>query len=480
MRNSNTIILVSDEHHRDILGCYGDPLAITPNLDRLAEKGVRFAQAFTNSPICVPARAALATGRYPHQTGYWDSVTPFDGQSRSSAGYLRACGHETVSAGKLHYRSTQDDNGFSREMIPMHIKNGVGFLSCLLRDPPVALSGTGDFFEGMGAGESSYIRFDNQTTDTACAWLEEAAQATHAKPWVMQVGLMAPHYPLIVPDAFYRLYDGVTFPSPRQYTMQERPDHPAIEAYRQASQYDQDFDDETLQKAMRAYYGLCSYLDSKVGQILDTLENTGLIETTRLIYTSDHGENLGHRGLWGKSVMYDDSVAIPMIMSGPDLPEHVVVDTPVSLVDIYPTVIEWAGETLTAEDADLPGETLTARLADPAADRAIFCENHDWGSNTGMFMLRTLNWKIVRYGRDDYPDQLFDMTHDPHERHDLAADPDHANTLEDMRARLSAVLDYRAVNAEVLEAQQAKIAAHGGRDAILAMPDEGYTPAPVA
>ena len=218
--------------------------------------------------------------------------------------------------------------------------------------------------------------------------------------------------------------------------------------------YDDGFDADRVRIARRSYYGLVSFLDHNIGLILDALEQAGVADTTRTIYSTDHGDNLGHRGFWGKSVMYDDSSALPLIAAGPDIPEGLTVETPVSLVDIGPTLMEFAGASAEPADADLPGESLALRFADPGADRAVFSEYHDWSSITGMFMLRTRDWKIVRY--PGYDDQLFDMRADPQEKYDLAADPAHVATLNDMRTRLAGILDIEQVNDSAFAEQRAK------------------------
>ena len=319
MRPTNTVIILSDEHNRDIAGCYGDNVARTPNLDRLARDGVRFSNAYTNSPVCVPARASFATGRYPHQIGAWDSATPYDGTVKGWGARLLAAGHEVVSVGKLHFRCTEDDNGFSREIVPMHVHNGVGWVSSLLRAPPAPLATARELATDIGAGETAYTRYDREVTNLACEWITEVAGRTHEKPWVLYVGLVAPHFPLVAPESFFHLYDD-DIPPPRQYAEAERPRHPVLDALRAASDYDAGFDVEKVRIARQAYYGLCSFMDDNVGRIVRAICETGQEETTRFIYSSDHGDNIGNRGLWGKSVMYEDSVAIPLIAKGPDLP----------------------------------------------------------------------------------------------------------------------------------------------------------------
>ena len=476
MHPTNTVIIFSDEHNRDIAGCYGDKVARTPHLDRLARNGALFSNAYTNSPVCVPARASFATGRYPHQIGAWDSVSPHDGSVDGWGARLSSAGHEVVSIGKLHFRSTEDPNGFSREILPMHVHNGVGWLSSLLRRPPVPLETAKDLAIDIGAGETAYTRYDRDVTARACEWIAEAAGRDHEKPWVLYVGLVAPHFPLIAPEEFFQLYEGADVPPPRQYAERERPRHPVIDALRAASNYDTGFDLERVRIARQAYYGLCSFLDDNLGKIVRAIAETGQTETTRIIYSSDHGDNIGHRGLWGKSVMYEDSVAVPLVVSGPDLPIGEVVGTPVSLVDLHPTIMVFAGGQPHEADGDLPGTSLTEIIRNPNGDRAVFSEYHDWSSITGMFMVRKGDWKLVRY--PGYPSQLFDLRNDPHEMVDLGASPNHRDVAAMMEAELAKIVDVEEVNDRAFADQARKIQRYGGREAILRSEDLGYTRPP--
>ena len=478
MRATNTIFILSDEHNRDVVGCSGDPVVKTPNLDAMAANGVRFSNAYTNSPVCVPARASLATGRYPHQIGAWDSTMPHDGATKGWAARLVDAGHEVVSIGKLHYRRTEDPNGFSREIVPMHVHNGTGWLTSLLRTPPVMLAGADDMAASIGVGETRYTAYDRKVTRLACDWIAEAAARDHAKPWVLYVGLVAPHFPLIAPQAFHDLYAEDDIPPPRQYAEAERPRHPVLDAMRKWSNYDDYFNDEKVRIARHAYYGLCSFLDDNIGQILQAVSDAGLEEETRIVYTSDHGDNIGHRGLWGKSVMYEDAVALPLLMTGPDLPKGKVVDTPVSLVDMHPTLTAFSGLPRHPDDDDLPGANLVRFCADPDKDRPIFSEYHDWSSITGMFMMRRGPWKLVEY--PGYAPQLFNLVDDPHERHDLADNPAHGQVLKDMRSAMAIVGDVDAINARAFADQNAKIEQLGGRTAIQRAPEQAYTPPPQA
>lgn len=478
MRPTNTIIIMSDEHNRDILGCHGDPIARTPNLDRLAADGTRFSSAYCNSPVCVPSRASFATGRYVHQIGAWDSTAPFDGSSKGWGARLVDAGHEVVSIGKLHFRSSEDQNGFSEEIVPMHVYGGVGWATSLLRDPPVVIEGCEKMAGEIGPGENRYTAYDRDITARTRRWLAEAAQRPPGKPWTLYVGLIAPHFPLQAPQEFYDLYEGVNISPPRQYDEADRPRHRVLNELRKHSPYDEHFNAEKVRVARQSYYGLCSFLDHNIGQILQALKENGLCGNTRVIYTSDHGDNMGNRGLWGKSTMYEDSVAVPLIVSGPDIPKGRVEETPVSLVDLHPTLTGFAGLSPHPEDADLSGRSLMDVLEHPDPERPVFSEYHDWSSITGMFMLRKGPWKLVEY--PGHRPQLFNLRDDAHEVHDLARLTEHAAMLIALRGELSKIADIEAINKTAFADQNVKIKDLGGRLAILNMSDQAYTPPPEA
>jgi len=199
---------------------------VTPNLDRLAREGTVFTSAYTPSPICVPARASLATGRYVHDTRCWDSAEPYRGDVPGWGHHLIAEGHDVVSIGKLHYRSNHDDNGFAQEHIPMHVSEGVGWVLGLVRSPlPPYERGPRELAEQVGSGESEYVAYDRKVLGLAVDWLEQHAGASD-KPWVLFVSFVSPHYPLVAPQEFYDLHDSITVGWPHRNGA--KPDHPAL------------------------------------------------------------------------------------------------------------------------------------------------------------------------------------------------------------------------------------------------------------
>ena len=159
----NIVILMSDEHNRDCAGCYGHPLVRTPNIDRLAARGTRFTDAYCNSPICVPSRASFATGRHVHRTGHWDNAFPYAGAPDSWHHAVRAAGGDAVSVGKLHFRGG-DDDGFTEEILPLHVVDGLGDLKGMLRRPLPDKAGADAMARDAGRGESEYYRYDRASS----------------------------------------------------------------------------------------------------------------------------------------------------------------------------------------------------------------------------------------------------------------------------------------------------------------------------
>jgi choline-sulfatase len=473
-RPANLLFIISDEHAAGAIGAAGHPHIQTPHLDRLAAGGTRFTHAYTPSPICVPARACLASGRYLHQLHNWSSAEPYFGQPRGWGHQLLDLGHTVTSIGKLHFRSTEDENGFGQEILPMHVLEGTGWVKGLLRnDPPDYTQACRELAEQVGPGESSYTEYDRAIARESAAWLQRQTQAPDQKPWVLFVSFVCPHYPFIAPPEFMDRYDPANIDLPAQLGP---PKHPALREMYRFYDYASYFDDARTREARAAYYGLCSFLDDNIGQVLAALDASGQREHTRVIYTSDHGELLGEHGMWTKMLMYEQSVGIPMIIDGPDIPAGQLVDTPVSLVDVHQTAIEGLGHTLSAEDMDLPGVSLLRTASGERPERAILSEFHDGGSPTGMFMIRLREWKYIYY--PGFRPQLFNLAQDPAEIDDLATDPGSTAILAECEQALRGILDPEAVNARAFADQALKIAELGGREGILSLHDFGFTPTP--
>jgi choline-sulfatase len=477
MKPRNLLFIMSDEHSKRVLGCNGHPTIRTPNLDRLAASGVRFTDAYCNSPICVPSRASFQTGRYVHDIRFWDNAIAYDGSVPSWAHRLKAAGHRVDSIGKLHFRSADDDNGFTKEHMPLHVVEGKGDPIGMLRDPPPPRLAALKLAKDAGRGDSSYQGYDDRITEAAEGWLRERSTEPSDKPWVLFVSLVCPHFPLIARPEWFDLYPLDSVPWPGLYSPAERPTHPYVEAMRACQIYDQGFDDpQKVRTAIAAYMGLVSFVDHNVGRLMKVLEDTGLGAETRIIYTSDHGDNLGTRGLWGKSNMYEESAAVPMLMAGPEVPQGVTCREPVTLVDCFPTIVDCVGLAPHRDDRDLPGSPLMDIVRGTAPERTVLSEYHAAGAATGAFMIRKGRFKFVYYV--GMPPQLFDLETDPYETRDLGQNPGYAGLVADCEIALRKVVDPEAADALARKDQGERVAALGGREAILAKGSFGYSPVP--
>jgi choline-sulfatase len=474
---SNLVIIMSDEHNPKIMGASGHPVVKTPHLDALAARGTMFTSAYTTSPVCVPARAAFAVGKYVHQIGYWDNADAYDGAIPSWHHRLRDAGHYTASIGKLHFRGVEgDDYGFNEMQIAMQIIEGKGDLMGLVRNDLPERKLSWKIAKLAGPGETSYTSYDRDITTRAQIWLREEAPKHTDKPWVLFVSLVCPHFPLVAPAEFYYRYPAESVRLPKQYAPGERPQHPYLRDYAESFCYDKYFDPEKLSKAIRAYYGLVSFVDDNVGKVLKALDETGLAANTRVLYTSDHGDNLGARGLWGKSTMYEEVAGVPLIIAGPDIPAGRKVAIPANHVDTYPFIMQCVGEDRPAMYDNHPGHSLFALAAGEVPDRNVLSEYHGMGSTTGAFMIRHGRYKYVHYVA--YAPQLFDLESDPEELRDLAQDPEHAKALAECRERLYAICDPAAVDARAKKRQAELLALNGGRDAVIKRGDLGFSPPP--
>lgn len=475
MQPANLLFFMSDNHARSAMGCSGNPLIHTPALDALAARGTRFANAYTASPLCCPARAALATGRFPFQTGFWDNAIVYDGSVPSWMHRLRNAGHDVVSVGKLHFRTSDDDNGFSQELAPMHILNAKGGVSMLLRwsdEEPINRGQWELYLEQSGPGSSHYQEYDAEISRLAMDWLKRHA-GRKTQPWALFVSYVSPHPPFCVPQELLDLYPLDRVPLPPLYRSLERPLHPSLAHLRHIMGFQAMDDEASLRRITASYYALVTHLDRQIGAVLEAARELGMLENTRIIYTSDHGEALGAHGLFGKANLLDPGAGVPLLMCGPGVPAGHVATAPVSHVDLYPTIVEGAGLAVDPADGGLLGHSLHHMAT---RQSPVFAEYHAAGSRRGAFMLRSGDYKLIHHV--DAPPQLFNMVRDPIEAHDLAADPVARDRLDDMQRQLHALCDPQAVDLRARADQRRKADYWGGNAAILKEGLLVYTPPP--
>jgi choline-sulfatase len=466
------IVFVSDNHARGASGCYGNPIVKTPAIDSIARRGTRFTAACSASPLCVPARAAMATGRFPHQTGYWDNAIAYDGRVTSWMRRLRDQGHFVSSIGKLHYRSADEDHGMTEELLPMHL-HGRGAVTGLLRgydaEMPKAPGVIADLYEGLaGEGETHYQEYDRQITERAVAWLRDH-RAGSDRPDVLIVSYISPHPPFRVPRRFLDLYAEAEMPLPPGFDRASN--HPAVSHVRWLDGT-QRLEEAALRRVASGYFGLVTHTDEQIGHVLREMESLGILEDSCVAYTSDHGDMLGAHGIYGKRVLYEGSLGVPLIMAGPGIREGHVSRQLTSHVDLYPTFVQAVGARLEKDDQDLPGTSLWPALrGSDDLTRPLFAEFHGQGTKAAGYVLRQRDEKLIHHV--GMPQQIFDLAEDPDENVDLAG----SAKGEAISARLTPLLrnicDLDAVDARAKADQRAKAESYGGPDVVA---NAGYIP----
>lgn len=458
----NVLIVMSDEHAPMFSGPYGHGMVRTPHMDRLAAEGVTFANAYCNAPLCVPSRMSFLTGRYASRLGVFDNASPLRSDVPTYAHLARAAGYDVALAGQQHFVGPDRLHGFQCQLArdiasdltskAADWRAGVG---------PEAEPWTGPY--EAGPGTSAYNLADDEVADAAISWLREPARLE--KPWVLCASFLAPHFPLVVPEQFWNLYplDEIDMPNSPQTPLHEQ--HPVHQRMRRILGLSE-YPDEVIRRARAAYYGLISYVDEKIGQLLAALDQTGRADDTLVIYTSDHGEMNGEHGLWRKSNFYEQSVRVPLQMRWPnELPAGRSVGEVVSLVDVTASVI-----TVTAQEAVAPvdGDDLLplARGEANGWKNDAYAEYLAHGVIRPMLMLRSGRYKLNVSQGD--PDQLFDLDDDPDERTDLGQHPGFAGTRSKLRRQLQRYADLDELEQQVLQSQ---------RERMTILRSSGWTPA---
>ncbi len=419
----NILFLLGESHAPDLLAAAGHPVIHTPNLDSLAKRGALFEHAYCASPLCVPARAALATGRFPHESGYWDSSLAYDGAVPSWMGRLRDSGYQTAGIGKMHFRSDEDDVGFTSTVETMQIADGIGDLVSALRH-----EGSEPSYQGLwdiwtsryGAGDDNpYRQFDERIALSAENWLAKSPGET---PWALSVHFISAHAPFVTPREFFELYKPEDIPPPIRFSSADRPDHPSVRHLRQIVPHADTLPYEQVQALRAAYFATVTYLDALIGRVLDALQASGQASNTLIVYTSDHGFSLGDHYVFGLFHMYEESLRVPLIVAGPGISENRRIPSPVSHTDIYPTFLEAAGIPLNEDEEKRLAKSLWPVLrGEQVKPEPVFAEYHGTGTRSGGYVLRRENIKLIHF--IDMPPQLFDLEHDPEEAVNLAEDP---------------------------------------------------------
>jgi len=432
----NILFIFTDQHNASFMGCAGKDIVNTPNLDQLAKKGVMFHNAYCQNPLCVPSRASLITGRYCRNIGIYENRHILESNSVTIPRVLSAAGYRTCVIGKTHFNGEQYQ-GYQQR--PYGDIFGQAHQPDPIRKPENFEHGLGDLLENTGV---SGIPLPLTQTEICVAetskWLQGHIAMYSDKPFYLSVNFDKPHFPIRAPKKYYEKYAGkIQLPEfPPDYLEKD-----AVPFVREAIKVNGGWehygkDVEMHERALAAYYACIEWVDDAIGRILETLKYLGLSDNTVVIYSSDHGDMAGEKGAWQKTVFFDSSVKVPMIIRWPEhFKSNACIDELVGLIDLFPTMCEIA-EIETPEICD--GISLVPILEgrkDGFERDAIFCESVvlKVPEHAGC-MIRTCKWKYCYY--IDNNEELYDMEQDSGEWNNLAENPEYDYIKSQLKARV--------------------------------------------
>ena len=423
IQKPNILLIMADQMTPFMLEACGGRGARTKNLSKLIKSAANFTNAYTPSPICVPARSCFMTGLYTSTTGCYDNGDPYHSFIPTFAHYLTNAGYETILAGKMHFVGADQLHGYSRRL------NTDVYPSGFIWSYPLPPEGDEnaqafDFVpqylsENIGAGWSKELQYDEETHFRSLEYLRNAPTE---QPWMLTVSYTNPHPPYKVPRKYWDMYKDADMPMPSypddMDNLYSDFDHALRRWHGLHREGDKIRDPENLLAMRRGFSALAHYVDDKIGELLDILDENGTRDDTIVVVTSDHGEMLGEKGLIQKRSLYEWSARIPMVIDIPGEPAREI-DTPVSLIDLPVTLIEIAGQ--------MPVQALEGRSLLAAAKGAqietvpVISEYHGEGIMRPSFMVRLGEWKY-HYCHRSTP-QLFNLADDPDEWTNLAGLP---------------------------------------------------------
>ncbi len=452
----NIVILMCDQLGAPALRAYGHPLVRSPRIDALAARGTVFENCYSSFPLCVPARLAFMTGKLCSNIGAWDNAAQLSSDIPTFAHYLRVLGYRTCLSGKMHFIGPDQLHGFAERVTTDICPSDFNWTADW--DDPWR---TMDWFHNMknvkdsGIAERSLQQdYDEEVAFHAARKIFDWAREPDQSPFLLVASFTHPHDPYVTPRRFWDLYRDEEIDMPRVPFIP--PEHRDPHSRRLWDQYDRGefgIDAADVRRARHAYYGSISYVDERIGEVLDALKRTGLLDDTIILFCSDHGDMLGERGLWYKMSFYDWSARVPLVMAGPGIPSGHRVRSNCSHVDLLPTLVELAaGADWDGYPDRVDGRSLVPLLSREEPDRIAVSELFSEGVAAPYVMLRKGKFKLTCVEHD--PPQLFDMESDPDELRDLAADPAYREVKAELEAEVHRLWDLERLKSEILVSQR--------------------------
>jgi len=452
-RRPNIVFITSDQHTYKCTGYAGHPVVQTPNLDRIAAQGVVFESNYCGNPVCVPSRTSMMTGMYASDCNSFCNSTVWDGSHPLWGKRLKDAGYHCWATGKMDLNDKFDSGFVEVDVDHGHVKKPD--ITSLLRRPTIYRIGERDAVDGASRDERSD---DAGKTEGAVQFIKEKSKNLK-QPWVCYVGLYQPHpaFRAWKPhfDHYYpNLADVPNIPPGFLEDL-----HLVFQELRHFKRIATPIPDERIRRCRAAYYGMITELDEYIGRLYDALKDSGQLENTVFVYTSDHGESLGEHGLWLKNNLYDMAARVPLVMAGAGLPKARRIGTPCGHVDVAATLLDMAG---VPRPPDFRGHSLLPLMLGKSGNHPgfAFSESHSEGNVTGSFLIRKGDWKYIHFHW--YDDLLFNLKEDPGEFNNRIDDPAAASAKTELKSILDSLVDPEEVTVRAFRMQEEMLARFAG------------------
>lgn len=450
----NILFIMADQMAAPLLPFYDaqSPIRL-PNLSRLASEGVVFDSAYCNSPLCAPSRFTLVSGQLPTKIGAWDNAADFAADIPTYAHYLRRLGYRTALSGKMHFCGPDQLHGYEERLTSDIYPADYGW-AVNWDEPEVRPSWYHNMSSVLQAGpcvRTNQLDFDEEVVFKARQYLYDHVREHPEQPFCLTVSMTHPHDPYTIEREYWDLYRDEDIPLPSVQIAQNEQDPHSQRLLKVIDLWGQEMPEEKVRAARRAYFGACSYVDAQIGALLRTLEDCGLSEDTLIVFSGDHGDMLGERGLWYKMHWFEMAARVPLLVHAPKRFAPHRVSQSVSTVDLLPTLVELAGGQL-EPGVDLDGRSLLPHLQGVGGHDEVIGEYTAEGTVSPLMMIRRGDFKFI-YSEQD-PCLLFDVKNDPRELENLMDSPACANLVRDLLGEARARWDVPAITRQVLASQR--------------------------
>ncbi|MBD9577358.1 choline-sulfatase [Pseudomonas sp. PDM23] len=450
----NILFIMADQMAAPLLPFYDTQSPIKlPNLSRLAGEGVVFDSAYCNSPLCAPSRFTLVSGQLPTKIGAWDNAADFAADTPTYAHYLRRLGYRTALSGKMHFCGPDQLHGYEERLTSDIYPADYGW-AVNWDEPDVRPSWYHNMSSVLQAGpcvRTNQLDFDEEVVFKARQYLYDHVREHAEQPFCLTVSMTHPHDPYTIPREYWDLYRDEDIPLPSVQIAQNEQDPHSQRLLKVIDLWGQEMPADKVRAARRAYFGACSYVDAQIGALLRTLEDCGLSDDTLIVFSGDHGDMLGERGLWYKMHWFEMAARVPLLVHAPKRFAAHRVSQSVSTVDLLPTLVELAGGQV-EPGVGLDGRSLLPHLQGTGGHDEVIGEYTAEGTVSPLMMIRRGDFKFI-YSEQD-PCLLFDVANDPRELRNLIDSPAHANLIRDLLGEARARWDVPAITRQVLASQR--------------------------